>query len=105
MGESQSFKGGSSEIITKNKLLLDMRTKYIHVAEQWEMEERNWSPVQLSHCFDEVKVQKPEIKVKTVQQMIDYLEEKFKNKKRIKNGLIVDSTPNAKIYALMRRSL
>lgn len=104
-GESQSFKGGSSEIITKNKLLLDMRTKYIHVAEQWEMEERNWSPVQLSHCFDEVKVQKPEIKVKTVQQMIDYLEEKFKNKKRIKNGLIVDSTPNAKIYALMRRSL
>lgn len=102
---SQSFIGGSSEIITKNKLLLDMRTKYIHVAEQWEMEERNWSPVQLSHCFDEVKVQKPEIKVRTVQQMIDYLEEKFKNKKRIKNGLIIDSSPNAKIYVMMRRSL
>ena len=43
---------------------------------------------------------KPEVKVKSVQQMIDYLEETFKNKKRIKNGQIVDSTTNAKRYVL-----
>lgn len=65
-----------------------MRTKYIHVADQWEMEERNWSPAQLSHCLDEVKVQKSEIKVKTVQQMIDHLEEKFKNKNELKMVLL-----------------
>ena len=33
---------------TKNKLLFDLRTKYLHVADTWEMEGRNWSPVQLS---------------------------------------------------------
>ena len=43
------------EATTKNKLLFDLRTKYLHVADTWEAEERNWSPVQLSHCFDEVK--------------------------------------------------
>lgn len=91
--KSQSFRVGSAEATTKNKLLFDLRTKYLHVADTWEMEGRNWSPVQLSHCFDEIKAAKPEVKVKSVQQMIDYLEETFKNKKRIKNGQIVDSTP------------
>lgn len=53
--KSQSFRVGSAEATTKNKLLFDLRTKYLHVADTWEAEERNWSPVQLSHCFDEVK--------------------------------------------------
>ena len=82
--KSQSFRVGSAEATTKNKLLFDLRTKYLHVADTWEMEGRNWSPVQLSHCFDEIKAAKPEVKVKSVQQMIDYLEETFKNKKRIR---------------------
>lgn len=73
--KSQSFRVGSAEATTKNKLLFDLRTKYLHVADTWEMEGRNWSPVQLSHCFDEIKAAKPEVKVKSVQQMIDYLEE------------------------------
>ena len=38
-------------------------------------------------------------------QMIDYLEETFKNKKRIKNGQIVDSTTNAKRYVYLKREL
>ena len=37
--------------------------------------------------------------------MIDYLEETFKNKKRIKNGQIVDSTTNAKRYVYLKREL
>ena len=52
--KSQSFRVGSAEATTKNKLLFDLRTKYLHVADTWEMEGRNWSPVQLSHCFDEI---------------------------------------------------
>lgn len=103
--KSQSFRVGSAEATTKNKLLFDLRTKYLHVADMWESEERNWSPVQLSHCFDEVKQVQPETKVKSVLQMIDYLEARFMEKKRIKNNQIVDSSNNAKKYAELRRIL
>lgn len=103
--KSQSFRVGSAEATTKNKLLFDLRTKYLHVADTWEAEDRNWSPVQLSHCFDEVKQIQSEVKVKSVLQMIDYLEARFKEKKRIKNNRIVDSSNNAKKYAELRRSL
>jgi len=103
--KSQSFRVGSAESTTKNKLLFDLRTKYLHVADTWEAEGRNWSPVQLSHCFDEVKHTQPEVKVKSVLQMIDYLEARFMEKKRIKNNQIVDSSNNAKKYAELRRTL
>lgn len=103
--KSQSFRVGSAESTTKNKLLFDLRTKYLHVADTWEAEGRNWSPVQLSHCFDEVKQTQPEVKVKSVLQMIDYLEARFMEKKRIKNNQIVDSSNNAKKYAELRRTL
>lgn len=103
--KSQSFRVGSAEATTKNKLLFDLRTKYLHVADTWEAEERNWSPVQLSHCFDEIKQTQSEIKVKSVLQMIDYLEARFREKKRVKNNLIVDSSNNAKKYAELRRVL
>ena len=62
---AQCFKAGSPDAATKNKLLFDLRTKYLHVVETWEIEGRNWSPVQLSHCFDEVKQQQTETKVKS----------------------------------------
>ena len=103
--KSQSFRIGSAESTTKNKLLFDLRTKYLHVADTWETEERNWSPVQLSHCFDEVKQTQPEVKVKSVLQMIEYLETRFKEKKRIKNNQIIDSSSNAKQYASLRRCM
>ncbi len=103
--KSQSFRIGSSEATTKNKLLFDLRTKYLHVADTWEAEERNWSPVQLAHCFDEIKAAQPEVKVKSVLQMIDYLESRFKEKKRIKNNQVVDSSNTAKKYAELRRTL
>lgn len=102
---AQCFKVGSPEATTKNKLLFDLRTKYLHVVETWEIEGRNWSPVQLSHCFDEVKQQQAETKVKSVQQMIDSLEARFLEKKRIKNGQIVDSSTNAKHYPRLKKIL
>ncbi len=103
--KSQSFKAGSAEATTKNKLLFDLKTKYLSVADKWEIEGRVWAPVELSHCFDEAKVAQPEVKVKSVQQMIDSLEMRFMEKKRIKNNQIVDSTANAKHYVVMRRIL
>lgn len=101
--KSQSFRVGSAEATTKNKLLFDLKTKYLHVADTWEMEERNWSPVQLVHCFDEIKAAQPEVKVKSVQQMFEFLATKFREKKKIKNGQIVDSTTNAKRYVYLLR--
>ncbi len=101
--KSQCFKPGSTEASVKNKILFDLRTKYLHIADTWESEGRNWSPVELSHSLDEVKQAKPEVKVKSVLQMIDSLEARFMEKKRIKNGQVVDSTTNAAKYAEMRR--
>ncbi len=101
--KAQCFKPGSTEASVKNKILFDLRTKYLHVADTWESEGRNWSPVELSHSFDEVKQAKPVVKVKSVLQMIDSLEARFMEKRRIKNGQVVDSTTNAAKYAEMRR--
>lgn len=55
--KSQCFKLGTPDATTKNKLLFDIRTKYLHVIDTWESEGRNWSPVELSHCFDECNSQ------------------------------------------------
>ena len=103
--KSQSFKVGSYEATTKNKILFDLRTQYLHIADKWEAEERNWSPVQLAHALDEVKTIRSEVKVKSVQQMIEFLEAKFREKKKVKNGQIVESTTNAKRYMYLLRVL
>ncbi len=103
--KAQCFRPGSTDASVKNKLIIDIKTKYHHVADMWEDEGRNWSPVELSHCFDKEKQAKEEVKIKSVLQMIDSLEERFRNKKRVKNGQIVDSTNNARKYAQIRRYL
>ena len=104
--KSESFVGTGNSNITKNQILLDLKNKYINTVEEWEKEGRNWSPIEWSHCFEQEENNKaPEVRVKSVLQMIDSLEEKFNNKKRIKNGQIIDSIPNAKKYGQMRRIL
>lgn len=102
---AQSFRSKSGDCIAKNKNLLDLRLKYQKVAENWEAEGRAWSPVELSHCFDEEVEKKESIKVLTVCQMIDLLIERFYKKERIKNGQIVDSSNNAKRYEQLKRCL
>lgn len=44
--ETQSFTPKSSETIEKNKRLLDLKTKYLKVAEDWEAENKPWAPAQ-----------------------------------------------------------
>lgn len=80
--KSQCFKTGTPDATTKNKLLFDIKTKYLHVIDTWESEGRNWSPVEVSHYFDVIKQNKPEVKVKSVVQMIDSLILRFNEKKR-----------------------
>ena len=103
--QSQSFKGNSSALISKNKILFDLKNQYQKVAEDWEYEGRAWSPVELSHCFDEVQTRKEEVKSLSVVQMIDLLIDKFTNKERYKNGKIITSVNNARTYIEIKGSL
>ena len=103
--KSQSFRVGSAEATAKNKLLFDLKTKYYHKADDWEIEERNWSPVELSHAFDEAEQIQSEVRIKSVLQMIDTLEARFRERLRVKNGKLVDSSNNAKAYVRLRKQL
>ncbi len=103
--KSQSFRVGSAEATAKNKILFDLKTKYYHKADDWEIEGRNWSPVQLSHAFDEVEQIKSEVVVKSVLQMVESFEERYLEKKRIKNGHIMDSIKTAKCYTNLMKTL
>ena len=76
--KSQSFRVGSAEATAKNKLLFDLKTKYYHKADDWEIDGRNWSAVELSHAFDEAEQIQSEIRIKSVLQMIDVLETRFR---------------------------
>lgn len=102
---AQSFKSKSGDCITKNKNLLNLRLKYQKVAEDWDAEGRIWTPVELSHCFDEQEEKQNEVKIMSVCQMIDFLTDKFNKKERIKNGQIVDSSNNAKMYVHLKKNL
>lgn len=103
--KSQSFRVGSAEATAKNKLLFDLKTKYYHKADDWEIEERIWSPVELSHAFDEAEQIQAEVRIKSVLQMIDALETRFRERLRVKNGQLVDSSNNAKVYVRLRKQL
>ena len=83
--QSQSFKGNNSILISKNKILFDLKNQYQKLAEDWEYEGRAWSPVELSQCFDEVQTRKEEIKSLSLVQMIDSLMDKFTHKERYKD--------------------
>lgn len=64
--ESQSFKSTASEYVKKNQLLLDLKEKYLSVAEQWVKEGHNFSALQWADCFKKQEEKKPETKILTV---------------------------------------
>ncbi|MFI3240688.1 MAG: phage integrase SAM-like domain-containing protein, partial [Bacteroidales bacterium] len=102
---SQSFKGRGGDVVAKNKNLLAVKLKYQQVAEQWDVDGKVWSPVELSHFFDREKKQLEQQKVLTLQQMLDHQIDRFNNKQRIKNGLVVDSSNHSDSYKLLKTSL
>lgn len=65
--ETQSFATSTSEYLRKNQLLLDLKEKYLSVAERWEKEGRNFFVLQWADCFKpkEEEQKKQEAKVLT----------------------------------------
>lgn len=102
---TQSFNGMTSDEIEKNQLLIKIKLKYLKVAEQWELENQNWSPVQWVHCFDIniVKTNKP--KVKSVSLFLDELITRFKDSERIKNGKLIKGSSTYELYQTLKNSL
>ncbi len=104
----QSFKVKSKDATGKNKILFDLRLKYQKVAEDWEAEGVEWSPVQWSHYFDtennEVSARK-KIKVIPISQCIDIIIEDMRNQKRLKNGKFISCANNARQYYYLRLQL
>ena len=71
--ETQSFESASSEYLKKNQLLLELKEKYMSVAERWGKDGRNFSVLQWADCFKpkEEEKAKQESKVLTVLQLIN----------------------------------
>ena len=53
------------------------------LSQQLDFDNRIWSPVELSHCFDDVKTRQSEVKSLTVLHKIDTLMDRF-TKREIK---------------------
>lgn len=83
--ETLSFESASSEYLKKNQLLLELKEKYMSVAERWEKEWRNFSVLQWADCFKpkEEEKAKQELKVLTVLKLINVRIEYFENHEKI----------------------
>lgn len=103
--KTQSFKPRTSECNEKNVMLFELKQKYQNVAEQWEAENKSWSPVQLSHCFDKEVAKKQENKVMTISKAMDVIIAELRVHVRIKNGKLMTSVSTAKDYAILQKKL
>ena len=103
--KKQQFSGRGVEITERNKRLLEFKAKYLKVAEEWESESRDWSPVQWSHCFDIEEKVKAKNKVLSISSVLSEVIQQKKVKERIKNGQIITSQGTARRYETFERSL
>ncbi|MDD3038744.1 hypothetical protein [Bacteroides sp.] len=85
--QTQQFKTKGVEASEKNKNLFEFKTKYLKVVEVWEAEGKQWTLVQWSHYFNDIDKQRQGTKVVSVCQMFDIIDDKLRNRERIKNGL------------------
>ena len=105
--ETLSFESASSEYLKKNQLLLELKEKYMSVAERWEKEWRNFSVLQWADCFKpkEEEKAKQELKVLTVLKLINVRIEYFENHEKFKNGKLVKSVGTASMYKQFNKDL
>lgn len=96
--QTQRFKSKGVEATEKNKRLLELKARYLKVAEEWEEQGSAWAPVQWSHCFDTALKQTKDAKVLSVTQAIDIIVERKLSKERIKNGKVLTSVGTARNY-------
>ena len=103
--KKQHFSGRGAETTERNKRLLEIKASYQKVAEEWESEDKDWSPVQWSHCFDIEEKSKIRNKVLSVSTVLSDVIQQKKTKERIKNGQIMTSYGTARRYETFERSL
>ncbi|MDL2320183.1 hypothetical protein LJC45_03520 [Alistipes sp. OttesenSCG-928-B03] len=104
--KDQCFNGRGTDVIATNKKLLDLRLKYSKVAEEWEEEEFEWSPVQLSHHFDKSKSRRlKQVKVLSVSQYLDHLIALKRESKRVKKDLEFSCSSTAATYLTLKNAL
>lgn len=96
--KSQSFKINNNASITRNSRLFELKNQYHKIAEDWNHENRLWSPVELSRYLDKVEKRQTEVKSISVIQMFDSLIDVFTKRERYKNGMVVTSYTNARAY-------
>ncbi|WP_029903477.1 phage integrase SAM-like domain-containing protein [Prevotella sp. 10(H)] len=101
--KKQCFAGNTTEINSKNHLLRKIILKYLKVAERWEFQGKEWTPLELSHYYDEHRKYKD--RFTTVSSMLDHIIDYFMNRKRVKNGITLSSANTAKGYKILKRSL
>ncbi len=103
--KKQQFLGRGAETTERNQRLLEQKAKYQKIAEEWESEGRDWSPVQWSHGFDVEQKAKIKNKVLSVSTVLSEVIHQKKTKERIKNGHIITSAGTARRYEALERSL
>lgn len=103
--QTQRFKSKGAEATEKNKRLLDLKSRYLKVAEEWEEQNSAWAPVQWSHCLEAATKQKKDSKVLSVTQAIDIITERMENRERIKNGKVLSSVGTARNYRDLKTTL
>lgn len=101
--KSRCFEPNSPDNISKNKLLQQERIKYLKIAERWECSGRNWTPVELSHHFDNDIIHPN--RSQTVSQVFDKLIEEYADRKRICNGKLFTGEGTAKSIRLIKKSV
>jgi hypothetical protein len=101
--KKQHFKGNTPEIKKKNNLLQKEILKYLKVAEQWEYNDKEWNPIELSHYYDKNK--NGISKCTNVSKVLDMIIDTFIHQERVKNGVTISSANNAKGYKYLMHSL
>lgn len=101
--KARQFKPNSADNITKNKLLRKERIKYLRIAERWVYSGKAWTPMELSHYYDNHKTLFN--RNATVAQVFDMLIEENKNHRRVRNGFMFSSHSSAGHLSGAKRTL
>lgn len=87
----------------KNRLLRNEKLKYLKIGERWEAQNKDWTPVELSHYYDSDP--KYFNRYISISDAIDKLCEEVQERERFKNGIILKSSATARQYRYLRLSL
>jgi len=103
--KKQQFRDSSTESLTKNQLLLDIKLKYTRIIEEWEKSKPDWTPTEWSHFENDKKPEKAISRKKSVKDFLSDLDKRFSETIRVKNGEIIDSSSNGELYRWLSYSL